>query len=124
MGRFYTGDIEGKFWVAVQSSTDARHFGGQEYEPNYIEYRFTTEDLPTIEQGLELCNKALDGYEQKMDDFFKDCYAYNDEQLAEYLDTEVSIVKKLLKYYARKELGQKIYNCVKENEECNFEAEL
>jgi len=23
MGRYYSGDIEGKFWFAVQSSTDA-----------------------------------------------------------------------------------------------------
>jgi hypothetical protein len=27
MGRYYNGDIEGKFWVAVQSSDDADFFG-------------------------------------------------------------------------------------------------
>ena len=27
MGRFYTGDIEGKFWFGTQSSDDATHFG-------------------------------------------------------------------------------------------------
>ena len=27
MGRYYTGDIEGKFWFAVQSSDDADFFG-------------------------------------------------------------------------------------------------
>ena len=27
MGRYYGGDIEGKFWFGVQSSDDADHFG-------------------------------------------------------------------------------------------------
>jgi hypothetical protein len=27
MGRYYHGDIEGKFWFAVQSSNDADFFG-------------------------------------------------------------------------------------------------
>jgi len=27
MGRYYTGDIEGKFWFGTQSSDDATHFG-------------------------------------------------------------------------------------------------
>ena len=124
MGRYYSGDIEGKFWVAVQSSTDASFFGGQEYEPNYVEYRFITEDLPTIKKGLENCTRALNGYEEKMNKFFNDCTVYNDEQLAKYLDTELSVVKALLISYARKELGEKILKCVEKTGECNFEAEL
>jgi hypothetical protein len=27
MGRYYSGDIQGKFWFAVQSSDDASAFG-------------------------------------------------------------------------------------------------
>ena len=27
MGRYYSGDIEGKFWFAIQSSDDADYFG-------------------------------------------------------------------------------------------------
>jgi len=30
MGRYYRGDIEGKFWFGVQDSRDAEHFGGKE----------------------------------------------------------------------------------------------
>jgi hypothetical protein len=30
MGRYYTGDIEGKFWFAIQSSDDASFFGGSD----------------------------------------------------------------------------------------------
>ena len=45
MGRYYSGDIEGKFWFGVQSSTAARRFGGSESEPNYINYYFSEDDL-------------------------------------------------------------------------------
>ena len=40
MGRYYNGDIEGKFWFGVQDSDDASFFGGEKVEPNYIEYYF------------------------------------------------------------------------------------
>ena len=30
MGRYYSGDIEGKFWFAVQSSTSPERFGAVE----------------------------------------------------------------------------------------------
>ena len=36
MGRYYDGDISGKFWFAVQSSNAPARFGGNEFEPNYI----------------------------------------------------------------------------------------
>jgi len=32
MGRYYYGDIEGKFWFGIQSSTDASFFGADHYE--------------------------------------------------------------------------------------------
>ena len=51
MGRYYKGDIEGKFWFGVQSSADADFFG-KEGAPNYLSYYFDEEDLTTIEIGL------------------------------------------------------------------------
>ena len=36
MGRYYSGDIEGKFWFAVQSSNAADRFGGI-VKPYYFE---------------------------------------------------------------------------------------
>ena len=53
MGRYYSGDIEGKFWFGVQSSDDASFFGGEMYEPNYIEYEFSKEDLKDIKKGIK-----------------------------------------------------------------------
>ena len=37
MGRYYNGDIEGKFWFAVQSSNDADFFGceGESHNISY-----------------------------------------------------------------------------------------
>ena len=37
MGRYYDGDIEGKFWFGVQSSDDADFFGSKGYQPEYID---------------------------------------------------------------------------------------
>ena len=58
MGRYYNGDIEGKFWFAVQSSDDADYFGVQG-EARFLNYYFMTEDLPKIEAGIKKCKKYL-----------------------------------------------------------------
>ena len=61
MGRYYNGDIEGKFWFAVQSSDDASFFGGNAYEPNYINYEFDEDDIESLELGLQKCKDAKIG---------------------------------------------------------------
>ena len=48
MGRYYEGDIEGKFWFAVQSSDDGEHFGAEEQGSNYIEYYVSKETFMDI----------------------------------------------------------------------------
>ena len=127
MGRMYSGDIEGKFWFGVQSSDDASFFGGQENEPNYINYSFDKkEDLPKIEKGIAQCIKELGKYKTKLHEFFttgKGKNGYNDEMLVEKLKIPESKVRTLLEWYARLELGQKILKCVKKNGYCAFEAE-
>ena len=51
MGRYYHGDIEGKFMFAVQSSDDADFFGVVGQPPDtHLEYCFTDEDLPKIKK--------------------------------------------------------------------------
>jgi len=55
MGRYYSGDIEGKFWFGVQSSDDASFFGGEESEPNHLTYWFDEGHLKEIEAGLASC---------------------------------------------------------------------
>lgn len=71
MGRYYSGDIEGKFWFGVQSSHDGEFFGAIEQEP-----------------------------------------------------IEISSIPAILEWYARLELGQKIYKAIKNQGYCSFTADL
>jgi hypothetical protein len=123
MGRYYSGDIEGKFWFGIQSSDDASYFGGEEYEPNHISYYFSKSDLPEIENGIKNCKKELGIYRKKLDKFFEKANGYTDKDLMYVLGISKSKYKELLEWYARLELGEKIYKKVKENGECSFDAE-
>ena len=124
MGRYYNGDINGKFWFAVQNSDDASFFGGSQSEPNFINNYFDKEDLPTIEKGIKECKKNLGKYEKELNRFFKKANFYNDEQIAKKFQKTTEEIKELLTWYARIKLGEKIHRCVKKNGNCSFEAEI
>lgn len=124
MGRYYSGDIEGKFWFAVQSSEDASFFGGSESEPNYLNYYFGTNDLDDIKKGISTCKKELGTYKKKLKKFFKENSYYNDKDLSNKFNISQNKIKTILEWYARLELGEKILKCVEENNSCSFEAEL
>ena len=125
MGRYYSGDIEGKFWFAVQSSDDASFFGGSESEPNYILYYFDMEnDFDSVMSGIFNCYGELGEYKEKLDKFWEKQSAYNDEMLVEHLGVSEKKVRELLSWYARLELGEKIWKCLEESDYCEFEAEL
>ena len=47
MGRYYNGDVEGKFWFAIQSSNAPERFGAYENQ-GYINYSIDRESLPEI----------------------------------------------------------------------------
>ena len=47
MGRYYHGDIEGKFWFGVQSSTDAEFFG-VEGNANFLHYYFDEDNKKDV----------------------------------------------------------------------------
>ena len=83
MGRYYNGDIEGKFWVAVQSSDDADFFG-QAGEPNEINYHFEKENITEVKEKLLECLKVLGSSKPKMDKFFKINDFYNNEMLYKF----------------------------------------
>ena len=123
MGRYYNGDIEGKFWFAVQSSTDADFFGVTATEPNYLDYYFSTDNLDSIKEGIAKCENALGNWRSKLDKFFKENNGYNYEMIEKQLGLKEDKAKDLLEWYARLDLGIKILNCVEKNEECSFTAE-
>ena len=133
MGRYYTGDIEGKFWFGVQSSDDADFFG-VDGEARTLDYYYGEDTLPKVEEGIKDCKSSLGGYRKLLDNFFKTDGkdGYNDEMLVEYLNKNANHVgthsengvKFFLEWYARLELGKEIRDCIKEHGQCNFEAEI
>ena len=64
MGRYYSGDIEGKFAFAIQNSDAADRFGVIGQTPNFLQYYFTTDDLESIKEGglSELAEGQLSEY--------------------------------------------------------------
>jgi hypothetical protein len=131
MGRYYDGDIHGKFWFAVQSSRDAIHFGGrEELEDQEAFYYFNTDDLDSINKGIQEVTEFLGENKALLDKFFDEPRGYNDQMIADLLGitgTEEQVKMKTLANlvaYARLGLGEQIRNCVIETGECSFSAEL
>ena len=123
MGRYYTGDIEGKFWFAVQPSDDASFFGGSGGEPTFLSYYFDAADERDIEEGLAKCRSALGDYKTKLDDFMTANNGYNEMMLIHAGFPEDKIQEVLI-WYARLELGEKILSGVNAKGSCSFDAEL
>jgi len=135
MGRYYTGDIEGKFWFAVQSSDDAEHFGGtnnhvyleddeNEENPIEIEFQFTTGDMESIKLGIKECEDKLGEFKFMLDYFFEKESGYNIPQMCKYLGCDEDKTQILLENYARLELGVRIKACVEEKGQCCFSGEF
>ena len=137
MGRFYHGDIEGKFWVGVQSSDDADFFGVEgEYvysqdeepdtteEPTELSYSFSKEDLEEVEYGIETCLKEIGDYLYKLDSFFGREGGWNENMLAKELGIAKEEVRPLLKWYVRLGLGKKIRWSIQANGQCHFICDL
>ena len=116
MGRYYNGDIEGKFWFGLQSSAAADRFGC-EGTATHLDYYFDEDELPQIESEIKKIEDSIDV--KKIEDFFKDRDRYNDKSLHEAGITEAELTE-----YADLRLGIKIRDYVKEHGECQFSAEL
>jgi hypothetical protein len=135
MGRFYQGDIEGKFWVGVQPSDDADFFGveGIEVEdpdePEALDYEFYKEHEPSVRDGLKTCLKELGDTKPHLDEFFMKNDSYNDKILIDYLQSKMgwryseNEVIDLLGWYARYDLGTEILGSIIKHGQCVFEAE-
>jgi len=115
MGRYYNGDIEGKFWFGIQKSDSASRFGGAEY----LEYSFYEDDLDDVNEELNLIHKSLGENLKKLHEFF--------EREGSYMETDLEdmgITKPMLSDYADLLLGIKIRDCIKVNGKCQFTAEI
>jgi hypothetical protein len=119
MGRYYSGDINGKFWFGLQSSTAADRFGVTYSEPSYVTYFYSDEDLVGVVEEINNITESLGDKLKVIEDFFKDRGGYNDEMLK-----EAGISTKELEDYADLGLGIQIRDCIIEQGECTFDAEL
>jgi hypothetical protein len=119
MGRYYQGDIEGKFWFGLQPSDAASRFGGQEFEPQYIEYYFSEDDLTEVNEEIDRIIAILGDKKKIIEDFFESKMSYQDKDL-----TDLGITEDILREYADLKLGIQIRDCVVEKGHCNFDAEL
>lgn len=123
MGRYYQGDIKGKFWFAIQSSSDADHFG-DEGSPMELHYNFEKDHLKDIKKGIKECIKGLGKWKDKLDTFFINNEGYNDEMLWDQIKLNKVNKVKILKLYARLGLGNEIKECVEKKGSCSFSAEI
>ena len=124
MGRYYTGDIEGKFAFAVQPSNDADFFGALGVPPTTLEYFFDEDTLPEVKKGIKKCEDYLFKFKSKLDEFFKDKDSYNREELQKFMGVDEYKLHEILQWDARLTLGKQIKKCIEENGQCYFEAEL
>jgi hypothetical protein len=118
MGRYFSGDINGKFWFAVQSSDCADRFGVSGVQPNVLQYYFGEDDLEAVEEEIKNIEEALGDKVSIIDEFFASRESYNDKMLE-----EAGITGEELSEYADLELGKKIRDCIKQDGQCEFEAE-
>jgi hypothetical protein len=119
MGRYYIGDIEGKFWVGTQSSSAADRFGVEGIKPEYLEYNFDESHLEMVEAEIVRIEEFLGDKKKTIDEFFEVRDGYNDEMLL-----EIGVTPEELSEYADLGLGIEIRDCIKELGYCSFEAEL
>ena len=116
MGRYYSGDIEGKFLFSIQSSDVADRFGVVGQSPATLIYSFGTEDLENVENELR---KIIKKFGAK---FFKIRKFYSRNFNCESLNKEIKHDD--LSEFADLKLGFQIRRCLKLNNYCEFEAEL
>jgi len=99
MGRYYTGDIEGKFMFAVQGSDAGERFGA--VESNVISYSVSRECYDDIVKELKSIEKSgcLERAEAKMREGYLNKLHFTQESkdLEEYADYQMG--KKIKQWF-------------------------
>jgi 5-bromo-4-chloroindolyl phosphate hydrolysis protein len=122
MGRYYSGDLEGKWFFGLQCSTTPDKFGAVEHEPYMIEYTIYRENLDVTKKKMTELETELGENLQKIDEFFEVNNGYNDQKLI-----DAGIDPKLLGAYADWFFGKKVLDFFEANpdaDECNIDSEL
>tara|TARA_Y100001973_G_scaffold88643_1_gene134079 strand:+ start:396 stop:788 length:393 start_codon:yes stop_codon:yes gene_type:complete len=119
MGRYYSGDVEGKFWFAVQPSNVHERFGAIELSPSFIEYQI--ENTPQILNELEKIESEMGPYLEALYQFFEEALTYNSDDVEYYLkmiglNSNADIANKMIREYADWETGIELLDYFKKNE--------
>jgi len=124
MGRYFNGDINGKFMFGVQDSKTAKRFGGKCIEePDLILYYFNKNDLENVEKELKHIEDTIGKNNMnKIDEYFANTSFYDNNKMKEA--KMLGIWNKHKANYADYKLGIKIRDCIKEQGYCEFTAEL
>jgi len=128
MGRYYNGDIEGKFAFGSQSSDAADRFGVTGQSPNYLEYYFDESNLEDLKEELKNIEDAFGGHKPALKIYF-DLYKTQDDaplSFASYIKEGglPELTENQLSEYYDYLLGRKILECIQETGACSFDAEL
>lgn len=119
MGRYYNGDIEGKFMFAVQGSDAGEKFGAVEIESNYVEYYVERDNYQEIIKELSEIKKR--GGVDRVTAMFDKVDSYNDEIMKEH-----NVKREDLEDYADYRLGNQMkefFDDHSEEDELHFTAE-
>lgn len=124
MGRYYTGDIEGKFWFGLQPSDAADRFGVEGYQPEELQYEFLEEHKEDVLKEIEAIKKSLGKHRETLDKHLIDNQGYCFDDLPEVLGVKKSEVEQILHDYADLELGIAISEELSNSNRCFFSVEL
>ena len=128
MGRYYSGDIEGKFVFGSQSSSAADRFGVAGRTPGYLEYYYDETNLEDLETELKNIEDEI-GEQGEYLKIYYDLYGVEDDvkiTFGEYLEKgeKKPLNKEQLLEFFDYRIGKKIQACIKEQGSCSFTAEL
>ena len=123
MGRYYSGDIEGKFMFAIQSSDAPERFGAVESNPGYIDYYIPPSAIDEIRNELDSITKLSGDQIERVENMFESEMGYNDDIMKKY-----GVTKEGLSEYADYRLGKQILEFLEDERNegygCNIQAEL
>ena len=126
MGRYYNGDVEGKWWFGIQSSDTPAKFGGNE---THIDYIISNDD--TFKDRMECIENDLGDRLPILEKFFKEKPYYSNEKLHEYMSKHIEgykleLVSQDVQDYADYCFGKEVLEHFKESGEdyCNVCSEL
>jgi len=120
MGRWYSGDIEGKFMFAVQPSNAGERFGARDVT-DYVQYYVDRKEYDNIVAELNKIEKS--GAVKRVKDMFAKCeHGYNDKIMKENGVSEGDLSE-----YADWRMGMQMKEFLDKNPDehgVSFQAEL